>query len=212
MSQMLQRSTVFSMVNLYNSAFMGDHTPPLYTPQQSFLPQMSVEVCKDGMDINTLVFDYASRGKVLMVPSSGLDCVGYNETKKQCSSWIAAEGTAHKNHSCGLSCQFYLSTHCTCITHSEANNNHSVVRAVVTDGLTIGHWRCSASAAQLETLAKESRHPAPGDLMALVEEHWIQFDIVIVVSISLFWKVSARHSPASNQLFQIRRPVGFNLT
>ncbi|KAI7967081.1 hypothetical protein MJO29_000358 [Puccinia striiformis f. sp. tritici] len=139
-------STVFSMVNLYNSAFMGDHTPPLYTPQQSFLPQMSVEVCKDGMDINTLVFDYASRGKVLMVPSSGLDCVGYNETKKQ------------------------------------------LVRAVVTDGLTIGHWRCSASAAQLETLAKESRHPAPGDLMALVEEHWIQFDIIIVVSISLFWK------------------------
>ncbi|KAI9615124.1 hypothetical protein H4Q26_011664 [Puccinia striiformis f. sp. tritici PST-130] len=91
-------------------------------------------------------------GQVLMVPSSGLDRVRYNEAKKQCSSWIAAEGTAHKNHSCGL---------CTSITHSEANNNHSVVCAVVTDGLTIGHWRCSASAAQLETLAKESGHPAP---------------------------------------------------
>ncbi|KAI9620448.1 hypothetical protein H4Q26_013660 [Puccinia striiformis f. sp. tritici PST-130] len=36
-----------------------------------------------------------------------------------------------------------------------------VVRAVVTDGLTIGHWRCSASAAQLENLAKESGQPAP---------------------------------------------------
>ncbi|KAH9449878.1 hypothetical protein Pst134EB_020687 [Puccinia striiformis f. sp. tritici] len=152
MSQMLQRSSVFSMVNLYNSTFMGDHAPPLYTPQQSFWPQMSVEVCKDGMDIDTLVFNYALRGKVLMVPSSGLDRVRYNEAKKQCSSWIAAEGTAHKNHSCGL---------CTSITHSEANNNHSVVRAVVTDGLTIGHWRCSASAAQLEKLAKESGHPAP---------------------------------------------------
>ncbi|POW07728.1 hypothetical protein PSHT_09832, partial [Puccinia striiformis] len=35
------------------------------------------------------------------------------------------------------------------------------VRAVVTDGLTIGHWRCSASAAQLENLAKESGQPAP---------------------------------------------------
>ncbi|KAI9601408.1 hypothetical protein H4Q26_001226 [Puccinia striiformis f. sp. tritici PST-130] len=121
MSQMLQRSTVFSMVNLYNSAFMGDHTPPLYTPQQSFLPQMSVEVCKDGMDINTLVFDYASRGKVLMVPSSGLDCVGYNETKKQCSSWIAAEGTAHKNHSCGL------------CTVGRQGKLACLVRAVVTD-------------------------------------------------------------------------------
>lgn len=154
---------------------MGDHAPPLYTPQQSFWPQMSVEVCKDGMDIDTLVFNYALRGKVLMVPSSGLDRVRYNEAKKQCSSWIAAEGTAHKNHSCGL---------CTSITHSEANNKHSgtvtnshitqtyylrswclllilVVRAVVTDGLTIGHWRCSASAAQLEKLAKESGHPAP---------------------------------------------------
>ncbi|POW11029.1 hypothetical protein PSHT_08597 [Puccinia striiformis] len=140
------------MVNLYNSTFMGDHAPPLYTPQQSFWPQMSVEVCKDGMDIDTLVFNYASRGKSSMVPSSGLTRVRYNEAKKQCSSWIAAEGTAHKNHSCGL---------CTSITHSEANNNHSVVRAVVTDGLTIGHWRCSASAAQLEKLAKESGHPAP---------------------------------------------------
>ncbi|EFP83593.2 uncharacterized protein PGTG_09306 [Puccinia graminis f. sp. tritici CRL 75-36-700-3] len=131
MSQMLQR-----IVNLYNSTFMGDHTPPLFTPQQLFAPRMSVEVCKDGMDIDTLIFNYTSRGEVLKVPSSGLDRVRYNEAKKQCSSWIAAEGTAHKNHSC-------------------------VVRAVVTDGLTIGHWRCSASAAQLEKLAQEAGHPAP---------------------------------------------------
>ncbi|KAA1128364.1 hypothetical protein PGTUg99_014488 [Puccinia graminis f. sp. tritici] len=131
MSQMLQR-----IVNLYNSTFMGDHTPPLFTPQQLFAPRMSVEVCEDGMDIDTLIFNYTSRGEVLKVPSSGLDRVRYNEAKKQCSSWIAAEGTAHKNHSC-------------------------VVRAVVTDGLTIGHWRCSASAAQLEKLAQEAGHPAP---------------------------------------------------
>ncbi|KAI7961221.1 hypothetical protein MJO28_001710 [Puccinia striiformis f. sp. tritici] len=140
------------MVNLYNSTFMGDHAPPLFSPQQSFFPRMSGEVCKDGMDIDTVIFNYASRDKVLMVPSTGLDRVRYNEAKQQCSSWIAAEGTAHKNHSCGL---------CTCITYSEENNNHSVVRAVVTDGLTIGHWRCSASAAQLENLAKESGQPAP---------------------------------------------------
>ncbi|KAA1089419.1 hypothetical protein PGT21_017787 [Puccinia graminis f. sp. tritici] len=152
MSQMLQRSSVFSMVNLYNSTFMGDRAPPLFTPQQSFFPRMSAEVCKDGMDVDTLMFNYTSRGKVLIVPSSGLDRVRYNDAKKECSSWIAAEGTAHKNHSCGL---------CTCITYSEEDNNHSVVRAVVTDGLTIGHWRCSASAAQLEKLAKESGHPAP---------------------------------------------------
>ncbi|POW08997.1 hypothetical protein PSTT_07138 [Puccinia striiformis] len=152
MSQMLQRCSVFSMVNLYNSTFMGDHAPPLFSPQQSFFPRMSGEVCKDGMDIDTVIFNYASRDKVLMVPSTGLDRVRYNEAKQQCSSWIAAEGTAHKNHSCGL---------CTCITYSEENNNHSVVRAVVTDGLTIGHWRCSASAAQLENLAKESGQPAP---------------------------------------------------
>ncbi|KAH9812932.1 hypothetical protein DFH28DRAFT_1175485, partial [Melampsora americana] len=147
MSQMLQR-----MVNLYNSTFMGSYSPPLFTPQQSFLPQLSVEVCKDGMDIDTLMYNYLSRSEVLVVPASGLDRVRYDQAKKQCSSWIAAEGTSHKNHSCSL---------CTCITYSEQNNNHSVVRAVVTDGLTLGHWRCSASASQLEMLANKFGQPAP---------------------------------------------------
>ncbi|KAH9817612.1 hypothetical protein DFH28DRAFT_962452 [Melampsora americana] len=141
MSQMLQRCSVFSMVNLYNSTFMGSYSPPLFTPQQSFLPQLSVEVCKDGMDIDTLMYNYLSRSEVLVVPASGLDRVRYDQAKKQCSSWIAAEGTSHTNHSCSL---------CTCITYSEKNNNHSVVCAVVTDGLTLGHWGCSASASQLE--------------------------------------------------------------
>ncbi|KAA1134116.1 hypothetical protein PGTUg99_027801 [Puccinia graminis f. sp. tritici] len=71
MSQMLQRCSVFSIANLYNSTFMGDHTPPMFTAQQSFFPCLSVEVCKDGMDIDTLIFNHASRDKVLMVPSSG---------------------------------------------------------------------------------------------------------------------------------------------
>ncbi|EGG04959.1 uncharacterized protein MELLADRAFT_88423 [Melampsora larici-populina 98AG31] len=147
MSQMLQR-----IVNLYNSTFMGSHTPPLFTSQQAFFPRMSAEVCKDGMGIDTLLFNYSSRSKVLVVPDSGLDRVRYNEAKKECTSWIAAEGTAHKNHACSL---------CTCITYSEEYNKHSVVCAVVTDGLTIGHWRCSASASQLEMLAKDFGHPAP---------------------------------------------------
>ncbi|KNE94327.1 hypothetical protein PSTG_12352 [Puccinia striiformis f. sp. tritici PST-78] len=152
MSQMLQQCSVFSIINLYNSTFMGARAPPLFTPLQSFFPQLSVEVCKDEMDIDTLIYNYSLRSQVLVVPAAGLDRVRYNEAKKQCSSWIAAEGTAHKNHSCGL---------CTCITYSEDNGSHSVVRAVVTDGLTIGHWRCSASASQLEMLAKEFSHPAP---------------------------------------------------
>ncbi|KNE94329.1 hypothetical protein PSTG_12354 [Puccinia striiformis f. sp. tritici PST-78] len=102
MSQMLQQCSVFSIINLYNSTFMGARAPPLFTPLQSFFPQLSVEVCKDGMDIDTLIYNYSLRSQVLVVPAAGLDRVRYNEAKKQCSSWIAAEGTAHKNHSCSL--------------------------------------------------------------------------------------------------------------
>ncbi|EGG09347.1 uncharacterized protein MELLADRAFT_95777 [Melampsora larici-populina 98AG31] len=152
MSQMLQRCSVFSIVNLYNSTFMGSHAPPLFTSQQAFFPRLSAEVCKDGMGIDTLLFNYSSRSKVLVVPDSGLDRVRDNEAKKECTSWIAAEGTAHKNHACSL---------CMCITYNEEDNKHSVVRAVVTNGLTISHWRCSASASQLEMLAKDFGHPAP---------------------------------------------------
>lgn len=36
-----------------------------------------------------------------------------------------------------------------------------MIRAVVTDGLTIGHWRCSASAVQLAKLALNAGHPPP---------------------------------------------------
>lgn len=36
-----------------------------------------------------------------------------------------------------------------------------MIRAVVTDGLTIGHWRCSASSVQLEELAHRDGRAAP---------------------------------------------------
>ncbi|KAH9825081.1 hypothetical protein DFH28DRAFT_942729 [Melampsora americana] len=123
MSQMLQHSSIFNIVNLYNDTHISPCPPPSLTPTQSFSSALSAGVCKDGMDIHTLLYHFSARSHHF-----------------------------HKNHSCGR---------CTSITHCELSDEYPVIRAVVTDGLTIGHWRCSASRSQLENIVMEAGDPPP---------------------------------------------------
>ncbi|EGF98031.1 uncharacterized protein MELLADRAFT_96227 [Melampsora larici-populina 98AG31] len=152
MSQMLQHSSIFNIVNLYNDTHIVACPPPLFSPTQSFSSSLSAGVCKDGMDIHTLLYHFSSRSHQLVVPADGLDATRYEEAKEAHTAYVRANGSSHKNHSCGK---------CTSIRHCQQPDEYSVIRAVVTDGLTIGRYRCSASRAQLEYLAMDAGDPPP---------------------------------------------------
>ncbi|KAH9807982.1 hypothetical protein DFH28DRAFT_1113855 [Melampsora americana] len=73
MSQMLQHSSIFNIVNLYNDTHISPYPPPSLTPTQSFSSALSAGVCKDGMDIHTLLYHFSARSHQLVVPADGLD-------------------------------------------------------------------------------------------------------------------------------------------
>ncbi|KAH9817740.1 hypothetical protein DFH28DRAFT_1156264, partial [Melampsora americana] len=139
--------SIFNIVNLYNDTHISPCPPPSLTPTQSFSSALSAGVCKDGMDIHTLLYHFSAHSHQLVVPADVLDTAQYDEAKNAHTSYVREHGSSHKNHSCGR---------CTSITHCELSDEYPV-----TDGLTIGHWRCSASRSQLENIAMEADDPPP---------------------------------------------------
>ncbi|EGG01018.1 uncharacterized protein MELLADRAFT_92735 [Melampsora larici-populina 98AG31] len=68
--------------------------------------------------------------------------------------YIANNGALHRDHFCSLCVRTYPIEH-------EGKETVKIIREVVTDGLTIGHWRCTASSAQLQALAHRAGAPPP---------------------------------------------------
>lgn len=114
---------IFNLVNLYNQAFIDTEQRPVWFPDNdTFGPDLSDTVCRDAIDIHSLLYNYNMLGRQTDVPDSGLDADRYDNAKSYINQMIPAQGSSHKNHSCGACCQideanqnksecFYLSLH-----------------------------------------------------------------------------------------------------
>ncbi|EGG12467.1 uncharacterized protein MELLADRAFT_70606 [Melampsora larici-populina 98AG31] len=93
----------------------------------------------------------------LSVPASGTDNVRFEEAIDSHLDRLDVEGTRFRDHYCS-SCVRVKSGGVDPETGEELLIG---IRAVVTNGLTIGHWRCSASTEQLTELVTASGNPPP---------------------------------------------------
>ncbi|EGG07061.1 uncharacterized protein MELLADRAFT_85963 [Melampsora larici-populina 98AG31] len=144
--QMLAHVSIFNLVNLYNKQNPSDESIK-FKEEQSFGALMSHEVCSDALDIHRLLYHFDLRGAVLTVPNTGLDSSRYLKAMKEQLEYWSKSGTEYRDHACDK-----------CLYVSDENK---AIRACVTDGVTIGHWCCSASSDQLKKIAKLSNSPMP---------------------------------------------------
>ncbi|EGG03688.1 uncharacterized protein MELLADRAFT_89997 [Melampsora larici-populina 98AG31] len=131
--QMLAHVSHFNLVNWYNMMFVEDTPAPTFTAGQLFTPSMSEEACRHGLTLHSLMKHADRRGTQLVVSSSGVDNIRFDCVR------VKSDGVDSETG------QEYIKS----------------IRAVVTDGLTIGHWRCSASSDQLREIALKLGHPMP---------------------------------------------------
>ncbi|EGG02774.1 uncharacterized protein MELLADRAFT_90672 [Melampsora larici-populina 98AG31] len=146
----------FNLVNWYNQLFVEDAAVAQFVPNQKFTPYMSDEVCRDGLIIHSLMKHADRRGTHLAVVSSGNNSMWFDSAIKDHLERLSVEGTTYRDHYCS-SCVRII----TQVDPETGEINYRSIRAVVTDGLTIGHYRCSASSQQLQEIAKSLGHPAP---------------------------------------------------
>ncbi|EGG03754.1 uncharacterized protein MELLADRAFT_89839 [Melampsora larici-populina 98AG31] len=154
--QMLAHVSHFNLVNWYNQIFVEDTPIAHFDPNQKFTPSMSEEVCRDGLIIHSLMNHANRRGIHQAVTSTGNDSIRFDSAIQDHLGRLSAEGTLYCDHFCS-SCVRITSQ-----TDPETGETfYKSIRAVVTDGLTIGHYWCSASSEQLQDIAKRFGLPAP---------------------------------------------------
>ncbi|EGG08161.1 uncharacterized protein MELLADRAFT_84934 [Melampsora larici-populina 98AG31] len=152
-SQMLAHMSNFNIVNLFNlTHIQGQHLPT--HSGVHITPKISQEVAHDGSDLFSLLRRCDQRGSVLHVRAKGTNADCFVPAMTRELYHIANHGLAFRDHFCSL-----------CVRASKVEHDgHAaikVIRAIVTDGLTIGHWRCTASSVQLEELAHRAGDPPP---------------------------------------------------
>ncbi|EGG07694.1 uncharacterized protein MELLADRAFT_85573 [Melampsora larici-populina 98AG31] len=153
-SQMLAHISNFNLVNLYNTTNFKGQQVPINSGNRLICPKISQEVARDGVDIFSLLRRCERRGYVLHVSAHGDNTDRLLPAMIRELHYIANNGSHHRDHFCSLCVRTYPIEH-------EGKNTVKIIRAVVTDGLTIGHWRCTASSAQLQALAHRAGAPPP---------------------------------------------------
>lgn len=89
-----------NLVQLYNAAHVDDQNIPNFPHQPGFGPELSRPVCKDGLDINTLLFHAKESNEPLDVPESGEDVNRFKEAIVAHLSRVRRDGSSHRNHTC----------------------------------------------------------------------------------------------------------------
>ncbi|EGG10837.1 uncharacterized protein MELLADRAFT_93380 [Melampsora larici-populina 98AG31] len=153
--QMLAHVSHFNLTNWYNEIYVEEVDIPQFN--KGFSPAMSEAVCLDGLELRALIGHKDRRQQQLSLPAKGNDDVRLDEAIASHLEKLDIEGTRFRDHYCS-SCVRVNSGGIDPDTGEEILMG---IRAVVTDGLTIGHWRCSASTDQLAELAKNSGQPSP---------------------------------------------------
>ncbi|KAH9823869.1 hypothetical protein DFH28DRAFT_1161758 [Melampsora americana] len=154
--QMLAHVSHFNLVNWFNTMFVDNSPVPMFTTPQGFSPSMSEETCRDGLILHSLIKHADRRGTQVVVSSSGTDVIRFDYAIENHLNQLLLEGTRYRNHYCSTCVK--LKSRIDPVT---GEHTYQTIRAVVTDGLTIGHWRCSASTQQLEELAASRGLPPP---------------------------------------------------
>ncbi|EGG07144.1 uncharacterized protein MELLADRAFT_86071 [Melampsora larici-populina 98AG31] len=162
--QMLGHVSHFNLVNWFNMIFVDDSPPPTFTPNQLFTPSMSEEECRHGLVLHSLIKHADRRGNQLVVSSSGTDNLRFEAAIESHLDQLLIEGSKYRDHFCS-SCVCVLPDSADPVTGEEHWKiiwyrltwlPHPAIRAVVTDGVTLGHWRCSAATDQLRELTQSS--------------------------------------------------------
>lgn len=137
-----------NLVQLYNQTHAKEGTtyPNTFSDTQ-FQRRMSFNVCTLGLDINRLMRSFNERDVRLKSDAHGTDDQRFYAAMEEHLEWVRIEGTYHSSHVCSV---------CTEVTPIPNTDEAKIMRAVVTDGVTLGYWCCSASEAQLRALDPNS--------------------------------------------------------
>lgn len=152
-AQMLAHISNFNLVNLYNVTYYQGQQVPTHPGEVT--PKLSQEVARDGVDIFSLLRRCERRGHVLHVKASGKNADRLLPAMARELHYIANNGSLFRDHFCSFCVRAVP------VEDEEGKPAIKIIRAVVTDGLTIGHWRCTASSAQLQALAHRAGAPPP---------------------------------------------------
>ncbi|EGG12835.1 uncharacterized protein MELLADRAFT_87134 [Melampsora larici-populina 98AG31] len=145
----------FNLANLFNRCYVDDVPLPPLAGAPKVRPKLSEVTCRDALDINSLLQKLESAGACLRVDTSVAPEHRYHKAMKAVVEWIALEGSKHHNHACSACVRVIP------LPTADGRAKLGYIRAVVTDGITIGHWRCTATSEQLRELANVDGQPAP---------------------------------------------------
>lgn len=154
-ASMLAHVSNFNLVNLFNESYVEGMSIPALRGAPMVKPSMSEVTCADGLDIHDLLTEADSALTHLVVDSSAPSENRYHLPMQHVLEWNALEGTTHRDHVCS-SCVRLVD-----LANEGQEPKLGYIRAVVTDGVTIGHWRCSATSDQLRDLAEADGLPSP---------------------------------------------------
>lgn len=153
--QMLAHISNFNLVNIFNLSHVDYASLPELESAPKVLPSLSETTCRDALDVHTLLNRADSRQSCLSVDTSAPPHQRYHQAMQAVLEWIALEGSHHRDHVCSACIRVVP------LPGEHGNPKLGYIRAVVTDGITIGHWRCSATPAQLRELAQADGLPPP---------------------------------------------------
>ncbi|KAH9808423.1 hypothetical protein DFH28DRAFT_1196047, partial [Melampsora americana] len=132
--------SIYNLVVIYNQAHAAvDTTYPNDFRQTRYTRHLSHHVLSQGLDIYRLMKSFHARGVRLRSDANGVDDRRFFSAMKQHLMWLEQEGSPYSSHVCSV---------CTAIEAIPDTDEATIMRAVVIDGVTIGHWCCSASEAQ----------------------------------------------------------------
>ncbi|EGG01794.1 uncharacterized protein MELLADRAFT_91869 [Melampsora larici-populina 98AG31] len=155
---MLAHISNFNLANLFNRCYVDRLSLPSLDGAPTIQPDLSDITCRDALDIHCLLLKSDTAGTCLRVDVSDDSLPSekrYHQAMQDVLEWIALEGSKHRNHACSA-CVRVLP-----LPSEDGKPKLGYIRAVVTDGLTIGHWRCTATQEQLRDLACEDGLPPP---------------------------------------------------
>lgn len=133
--QMLAHISHFNLANLFNETFVEDFPIPRLIGAPLVQPFMSESTLGDGVDIHSLLHRADSLKKNMRVDPSLPSDQRYHESMQDVLEWIALEGTKHRDHVCSSCVRVITET-----SEDGENTYWRYIRAVVTDGVTIGHF------------------------------------------------------------------------
>ncbi|EGG05310.1 uncharacterized protein MELLADRAFT_87962 [Melampsora larici-populina 98AG31] len=165
-SQMLGHTSHFNLANLFNVTHFNSQQVPTHAgTSHSFSPKMSPELARDAVDLFSLLRRCKRRGAILQLNAHGQQEDRLLPTMARELHHVANHGSKYRDHFC---------SYCVKVFEVEHGGNVALkaIRAVVTDGLTIGHWRCSASSVQLEELAHRANAPPPNGVVRRATLHF----------------------------------------